>query len=153
MKKEIKNRCQYSKEGLETFGKQRRGYVVGEGRDGGVRVLWDNLKTPQVYAEDFIEVNPLIELYTDEDGVEKEKPIEEADGKAYEITPEVIKNIEEALLSIKKTGIGERAIIVLIKDYVGAKVGISEIKEVVNAIQKLKKHYFNLPPTRGDNPH
>src|SRR3990167_11454777 len=119
MKKEIKIRCQYSKKGLETFGKQRRGYAIGESRSGGygkqLKVQWDGLKTPRVYAESFIEINPLIELYVDDDGVEKEKPVEPAEGA--EITPEAILNIERGLKSLEKHGLNERAIVVLIKDY------------------------------------
>lgn len=142
MEKEVKNRCQYSKEGVEIFGKQRRGYVVGESRDGGLRVLWDGFKAVRVYAKDFIEVNPLLELYTDKDSVKKEKPIEESEGKESAITPEVITNIEQALKSLERHGLRERALIVLIKDSCGAKVGITGIREVLKAIKNLKKVYL-----------
>lgn len=138
----IKQRCQYSKKGLETFGKQRRGYVVGKSRNGEPRILWDGLKTVQVYAEDFIEMDPLIELFIDDDGVEKEKTIEKSEGREYAITPEIITNIEQALKSLERHGLKERAIVVLIKNYCGAKVGITEIKKVLKAIRNLKGAYL-----------
>ena len=143
MKKETtKQRCEYSEEGLRTFGKQRRGYVLGESKDGrGWRLLWDGLKTTQVYAKDFININPLIELYTDDDGTEKEIPLA-ITGHEPEITPEIIENIEKSLEYLRKTGLNERALIVLIKDYCGYKVGITEIKEVVSAIHKLKSYFL-----------
>ena len=143
MKKEYtKQRCEYSQEGLKTFGKQRRGYVLGESKDGrGWRLLWDGLKTTQVYAKDFVNVNPLIELYTDDDGAEKETPLA-ITGHEPEITPEIIENIEKSLESLRKTGLNERALIVLIKDYCGNKVGITEIREVVSAIHKLKSYFL-----------
>lgn len=142
MKENTKQRCEYSEEGLKTFNKQRRGYALGEGRDGrSWRILWDNLKTIQIYAKDFINVNPLIELYTDDDGTEKETPLAITEHEP-EITPEIIENIEKSLECLKKTGLNERALIVLIKDYCGSKVGITGIKEVVSAIHKLKSHFL-----------
>ena len=143
MKKEItKQRCEYSEEGLKSFGKQRRGYVLGESKNGhGWRLLWDRLKTTQVYAKDFINVNPLIDLYVDDDGTEKETPLV-ITGHEPEITPEIIENIEKSLEYLRKTGLNERALIVLIKDYCGNKVGITEIKEVVSAIHKLKSYFL-----------
>ena len=65
MKKEqIKQRCEYSEEGLKTFGKQRRGYVLGESKDGRFwHVLLDDLNTPHVYLKDFININPLDEYH------------------------------------------------------------------------------------------
>ena len=54
-----KNRCQYSKEGLKTFGKQRRGYVVGKTKYGsGWIVIWDNKKSRNAFSKDFIDINP-----------------------------------------------------------------------------------------------
>ena len=143
MKKEEqkKQRCEYSEEGLKTFGKQRRGYVLGESKDGrGWRLLWDGLKTTQVYSKDFINVNPLIDLYID-DGTEKETPLA-ITGHEPKITPEIIENIEKSLEYLRKTGLNERALIVLIKDYCGNKVGITEIREVVSAIHKLKSYFL-----------
>jgi len=142
MKNNKTQRCEYSQEGLKTFGKQRRGYILGKSKDGRAwRVLWDNLKTPNVYANDFINISPLIELYTDDDGIEKETPLA-ITGHEPEITPEIIENIEKSLEYLRKTGLNERALIVLIKDYCGNKVGITEIKEVVSAIHKLKGYFL-----------
>lgn len=135
-----KKRCQYSKEGLNTFGKQRQGYVVGESRDGGLRrVLWDGNKTSSVYAKDFIEINPLIELFVDDNGAEKEKPLED---EVAQITPETILKVETALEEIKKTGLTQRGLEVLVKDYVGAKVPITHIRIVLSSLEKIKTFYF-----------
>ena len=54
-KEEIKIRCSYSRKGIDTFNKNRRGYVIGENRDGSCwYVLWDYLKQKQVIHKDFI---------------------------------------------------------------------------------------------------
>jgi len=145
MEKETKNRCQLSQEGLGTFGKQRRGYVLGEARNGGLRILWDGLKTPSVYAKSFIEINPLLELFTDEEGIQKEKPIEDP---IAQITPETILKIEDSLDKLKNVGISNRALEILVKDYCGQRVSITQIRTVLNSLPKIKAYYF---PTH--NPH
>lgn len=138
-----KQRCQYSKEGLETFGKQKCGYVINKSKDNLCwRVLWDGQKTIINYEKDFIDVNPLIKLFTDENGIEKEKSIEEEEKK---ITPEIILSIEFALNKLRETGISHRGLEVLVKDYCGVKVSMRQVKKVINAIEKLKSYYFNAP--------
>ncbi len=68
MEEEKKIRCRYSKEGVETFGKQMYGYIIGLSKSDCYKVIWDGLKTPQVYDKVFI---------TKDYGVKKEIPPEE----------------------------------------------------------------------------
>lgn len=50
--------CLLSQEGLNSFGKQRYGYVVGESNDGRRwRVKWNGNKEPTAYAKDFIQLS------------------------------------------------------------------------------------------------
>jgi hypothetical protein len=91
-----KIRCQYTPEGIKTFGKQKLGYIVGKGRDGGFIVQWDGNKSTSKYAEFFIDTSPLVKLL-----VEGETP-EVVEEKEPTITPESIINIEKALNRIKE---------------------------------------------------
>ena len=137
-----KIRCELSKEGMSQFGKQRRGYIIGEAYDGTCfRVLWDGLKSMQVFEKSFINANPLIELFVDDDGLEREKPLTGEDIQAV-VTPMVILSIEEALSKIREKGISQRGLEVLVKDFCGTKVGMNEIREVINSLNKIKAFYF-----------
>lgn len=50
-----KRKCQLSSYGVETFGKQRMGIVVGESRNGKNWIVkWEGNKTTSIYHKDFI---------------------------------------------------------------------------------------------------
>lgn len=138
MKDKIKIRCQYSKKGLENFGKQKLGYYLGESKQGLYRIIWDRMLNIQRYDKDFIELNPKIEL--DENG---EEILPEDNQQEAEITPEIIISIENALKKIKETGISQRGLEVLIKDYCGAEIKMSQIRQLIKAIENLKDFYFS----------
>lgn len=53
-------RCSFSRKGLNTFGKNRRGYIIGKSQEGFLwNILWDGLTTPQRFHKDFIYVEKL----------------------------------------------------------------------------------------------
>ena len=54
----MKIRCSMSRMGLNTFGKNRRGYIVGESRNGKCWIiLWDYLKQKQKIHKSFIYID------------------------------------------------------------------------------------------------
>lgn len=56
-----KARCKHSAQGLENLKPRhpdRLGYIVGKGRKGELRVVWDGTKIPTNYHPDFIEQLP-----------------------------------------------------------------------------------------------
>ena len=135
--KKEKIRCQYTPEGVQTFGKQRLGYVVGHGRDGGLIVRWDNQKSTSKYVESFIDTSPLIALYSDD---EIEQALKEQEP---EITPQAILSIEKNLDYIRKTGLSQATIVVLLRDYIGAgKINKKQVVAVLDALPRLKSQYL-----------
>ena len=50
--------CLYNQHGLNSFGKQRYGYVIGESRNGkNWLVKWNENKNPTSYHKDFIQLS------------------------------------------------------------------------------------------------
>ena len=137
-------RCQYTPEGIKTFKKQRLGYVVGKGRNSGLIVRWDGMKSTSNYAEYFIDTNPLLALYSD-DEIEKIKKESEP-----VITPEAIFSIEKNLRLIQQSGLTEKGIVVLLRDYIGTQhINKKQIEAVLKALPRLKSEYLVPLPTNN----
>ena len=136
-------RCQYAPDGLRTFGKQRFGYakeIIKSGITTSYRVRWDGKKSWQTYHVDFIDVSPLLALYTDDEITEITRP------KEPEITGRDIVSIERNLEYIKKTGLSEKAIVILLRDYIGPQhINKKQIEAVLQALPRLETQY--LTPT------
>jgi hypothetical protein len=58
-----------------------------------------------------------------------------------EILAEAIVKIGKAAEQLQRSGINERAIIVLLHDYLNAKVGKNDIKLVLHALPELQRMY------------
>ena len=134
-------RCQFTPEGIKTFGKQRLGYAVEVKRDNpdqlAYRVRWDNLKGWQTYNHIFIDVSPLLALYSDD---EIEKIAKE---KEPQITPQNIDSIENNLKYIKETGLSERAIVILLHNYIGGNnIKKAQIEYVLKGLNELRNTYL-----------
>ena len=136
MKEKKQIRCQYTPRGIETFGKQRLGYAR-ESNTEYIKVRWDGFKSWSNYAKVFIDTSPLLALYTDD---EIQKMTEE---KEPIVTPQAILHIEEALNQIKRSGLSERGLVVLLRDYIGtAKINKKQIEAVLKALPRLKDYYL-----------
>jgi len=137
-KKEI--RCQYTKEGVVTFRKQRFGYAR-ESATEYISVRWDGIKSWARYSKIFIDTSPLLALYSDDETKEmskKEDPM---------ITPQAILSIENSLRQIKESGLSERGLVILLRDYIGAsKINKKEIEAVLSALPRLKNYYLSSLP-------
>ncbi len=133
-------RCQYTPQGLKTFGQQKLGYAKEINRHGIItsyRVRWDNKKSWQTYHVDFIDVSPLLALFTDDQQAEALK------AKEPEYTAREILAIDRNLEYIKKTGLSEKAIVILLKDYIGGQnINKRQIEAVLQALPKLKGQYL-----------
>ncbi len=66
---------------------------------------------------------------------DEEKPVEK------EVLAEAIVNIGKATNRLIASGINKRAIIVLLHDYLNAKVGKRDIELVLNALPELERAY------------
>ena len=133
-KKEI--RCQYTKKGIETFRKQRLGYTK-ESNTQYCSVRWDGKKSWTRYSKTFIDTFPLLALYSDDEIKElskEEEPI---------ITPQAVLSIENSLRQIKDSGLSEKGLIILLREYIGSsKITKKEIEAVLHALPKLKEFYL-----------
>jgi hypothetical protein len=141
MKITEQKRCQYTPQGLKTFGKQRLGYAREIKRSNpdqqGYIVRWDNKKSWQHYHADFIDVSPLLALYTDDQIAEITKEQEP------EITAREVLAIDKNLEYLKKTGLSEKVIVILLKDYIGAQnINKKQIEAVLHALPRLKTQYL-----------
>jgi len=133
-KKEI--RCQYTKEGIETFNGQRLGYAK-ESNTEYCRVRWDGKKSWSRYSKTFIDTSPLIALYSDDEIKELAKEKEPI------ITPQAILSIENSLKQIKESGLSEKGLVILLREYIGAsKINKKEIEAVLHALPRLKGFYL-----------
>lgn len=61
--------------------------------------------------------------------------------ESKEILAEAIIRIGSALDDLRKNGINERAVIVLLHDAINAKVGKNDIKLILNTLPKLRGWY------------
>lgn len=130
-------RCQYTKEGVKTFGKQRLGYAREGKNVNYVSIRWDGRKSWSRYSKSFIDTSPLLALYTDDEIAEITKQGEP------KITPTTIDLIEKNLGYIKESGLSEKAIVILLRDYIGAnKINRKQIEFVLHSLPKLKNQYL-----------
>lgn len=136
-----RTRCRFTKDGLESMGeKQMLGYAIGEVNNNQrayVRVLWDGKKSVRSYHKDFIDTDPLVALLTDEEQAEIRKESE------IQVTPIMVDSIEKNLAYIKETGLSDRAIVTLLREYIGAsRINKKQIEAVIDALPRIKEIFL-----------
>jgi hypothetical protein len=132
-------RCRYSMEGLEALGdKQRLGFAIGEPNSNSyIKVIWDGKKSGNSYHTDFIDMSLFVALLTDE---EQEEIVKETE---IQVTPVMINSIEKNLSYIKDSGLSEKALVILLKEYIGAtKITKKQVEYVIQSLPKLKATYL-----------